>query len=93
MRALHRILTLHCAESCRLQSQKLDDGSLCFVDRIAYAGHLLACRSCRRLHRQFEILERAVIRLREPPPQRMPTETKKRLAIEIERFFDSRSEN
>ena len=49
---LRRLLALRCEESSLLASHELDE-PLGTPDRLAMWGHLLACRSCRRLRNQF----------------------------------------
>ena len=44
---LRRLLALHCNEASALASRERD-GPLGPADRLAFWGHLLACRSCRR---------------------------------------------
>ncbi len=90
-RNIIKILMLRCAESRRIHSQYLDEKSQGWVDRFAYAGHWLSCRTCRRVHRQTEILERAILAIRKPPPQKMPHAAKQRIAAAIEKHTASPS--
>ena len=59
---LKRILTLSCAEAAELSSQRLDE-PLSWTDKLAWAGHLLVCRSCRRFRRQLDALRTAAQRI------------------------------
>ncbi len=56
-----QILTLRCEEASVLASQELDE-PLGLAQRLAIWGHLLACRSCRRLRRQLWFLREALRR-------------------------------
>lgn len=58
--AIRLILTLTCDHASHLTSDELDR-ELTRVERVALHAHLMICRNCRRVRRQFEFL-RAVMR-------------------------------
>ncbi|WP_205678686.1 zf-HC2 domain-containing protein [Aquisphaera insulae] len=60
-RRLLSLLTLRCAGASELISRRLDE-PLPLVDRLALAGHLLACAPCRRFARQVRFLREACAR-------------------------------
>ncbi len=53
------IFTLHCEGASELISREQDE-SLPLLERMALAGHLLACQSCRVISRQMRQITRAV---------------------------------
>ena len=55
---LWKIFTLHCDEASALASRAMDE-PLGVADRLALAGHRVACAPCRRFRRQLEILRNA----------------------------------
>lgn len=59
---LRRILALTCEEAAEISSRRLDE-RLSWTDKLAWAGHLLVCRSCRRFRRQLEFLRDAARRV------------------------------
>jgi hypothetical protein len=61
-----QILTLRCEGASELSSRELDE-PLRTLERVALWGHLLACASCRRFHRQIRLIRRAA-RLRDRMP-------------------------
>lgn len=95
-RATRRILALRCDESCRLQSRKLDDERLGWVDRWAYRGHLLACGTCRTLHRQIGNLDQILRVLcgsqlaKNLPTERIPSAARTRIAQQIQKLIRSK---
>jgi hypothetical protein len=52
---IRRLLALRCEESALLASQELDE-PLSTSDRLAMWGHILVCRSCRRLRQHLRRL-------------------------------------
>ena len=56
-----KILTLKCEEASALASQELDV-PLGVAEFLAVRGHMLVCRSCRRLRRQLLFLRDAMRR-------------------------------
>ncbi len=56
---LKRILEMRCDEAAMMTSQQCDD-PLPIIERLALASHLLLCRPCRRLRRQFQFLRAAM---------------------------------
>lgn len=68
---LRRILSLSCEEAAELSSRRLDE-PLSWADKLAWAGHLLVCRSCRRFRQQLTFLRQAVRHIAaivdDPPP-------------------------
>ncbi len=58
-RAIIRILSLRCGEADRLMSDSLDR-RLSWSERTALAGHVFACRSCRRARKQLQTLRQAM---------------------------------
>lgn len=59
---LKRILSLSCAEAAELSSRRMDE-PLAWTDKLAWAGHLLVCGSCRRFRRQLALLRDAARRV------------------------------
>ncbi len=59
---LLQILTLRCEAAAALLSRQLDE-PLSHLERTALVCHLVACRSCRRFHRQVQRIRQA-LRLR-----------------------------
>jgi hypothetical protein len=55
---IKRILSLCCEEAAELSSRRMDE-PLSWTDKLAWAGHLLACRSCRRFRRHLAFLRDA----------------------------------
>ncbi len=82
MNAIWRILTLHCAEASRLDSEALDR-PLSRVDRLALRLHLIGCGSCRRFGRQVRALRRISARLAgeagDPAAEPLPEEARERI--------------
>ena len=90
-RNVARILTLNCEESCRLQSRILDEEHLGAVDRLAHLGHGVSCGTCRRIHRQFKVLERAIRGLHEHIATPLPAKARQRIISEINQLDASGS--
>jgi len=59
---LKRILALSCEEAAELSSRRMDE-PLSWTDKLAWSGHLLVCRSCRRFRRQLAFLREAAGRV------------------------------
>jgi hypothetical protein len=59
LRRVWRILSMRCDESVALLSQSQDE-SLSRLDRLALKSHLLFCKPCRRIARQFRFLRTAL---------------------------------
>ena len=59
---LRRILLIRCRDVADLLLRRADE-RLGVVDRLALAGHLIGCRSCRRFRDQMDFLREA-LRLR-----------------------------
>ncbi|MDG3005056.1 zf-HC2 domain-containing protein [Paludisphaera mucosa] len=84
-RRLLRILTLRCASASELASQQLD-GPLPTPERLALAGHLLVCSSCRRFRGQIRFLREACRRRAAGPqadaigPEALSAEARGRIA-------------
>ena len=60
-RAIKLLLTLHCEESARLQSEALER-NLTGVERWAVRLHFLSCRACRNFKRQLRFIQEAARR-------------------------------
>lgn len=58
LKAIRLILTLHCEESTRLQSDALER-QLSFAERWAVRLHFLSCKACRVFRRQLEFIQKA----------------------------------
>ena len=58
LRAVKLILTLHCEESTRLQSEALER-RLSFAERWAVRLHYLSCKACRVFRRQLQFIQSA----------------------------------
>ena len=58
---LIRIFTLRCEEASILTSREHDE-PLGLAEKLALRGHILVCRSCRRLRRQLQFLHSAMQR-------------------------------
>jgi hypothetical protein len=79
---LRRLLALRCEEASQLASHELDE-PLGVVDRLALRGHLLACRSCRRLRAQFRWIG-GLYRGREAAGEGLTPEVRRRIARALE---------
>ena len=64
-RRLRSIVSLRCDAATELASRQLDE-PLDLVDRLALAGHVLACHPCRRFKRQIRFLRVACRRRGRP---------------------------
>jgi hypothetical protein len=58
-RDLMQILNLRCEDASSLTSKELDE-PLRLAESLALRGHVLICRSCRRLRRQLRFLRAAI---------------------------------
>jgi hypothetical protein len=58
---LMQILTIRCEDASILTSTELDE-PLSRAEKLAVQGHILVCRSCRRLRRQLHFLHAAIRR-------------------------------
>ena len=80
-------LRLALAARCRLVSRLTSDRRerrLRPLERLAWWGHLLGCKSCRRFHRSLETLERTAPRVRvEVPATRLSQTARHRIAATL----------
>ncbi|QDV56304.1 zf-HC2 domain-containing protein [Rosistilla oblonga] len=79
---LLRVLTLQCDDASRLMSDSLDR-RLTLSERLAVGGHLLACRACCKLKKQFQLIGAACHGKARPtaanPPAGLPPEAAQRI--------------
>ena len=75
------------AARCRLVSRLTSDRRerrLRPLERLAWWGHLVGCKSCRRFHRGLEALERTAPRVRvEAPATRLSGAARRRIAARL----------
>ena len=82
-KAVKLLLTLHCEESSRLQSEGLER-KLSGVERWAVRLHFLSCKACRHFRKQLAFLQEAAERRRElTEGVKLPSETRERIQREL----------
>ena len=76
------LLTLHCEESTRIQSEGLDR-DLSAVERWAVRLHSLSCKVCRRFRKQLEFVNDAGKRRANQPVSRLAKDRRDQIARRI----------
>ena len=80
---LRAALTARCRLVSRLTSDRRER-RLRPLERLAWWGHLVGCRSCRRFHRGLETLERAAPHVPiEVPATRLSDAARRRIAARL----------